>query len=323
VLPRKGFFQRSGSAASCSCSARSGRSAAKGLSSLKRRDLVLTGLVYRLQAAVDPADAATDDQVPSDGEVVPLDTTFKPAGPNERFGNMNAMVFGATGKTGKEIVSKLQREGVPCSVFARSPKKANDLFQSEIEQEGVKVYEGDVSRYEDVAKAVEESDSNVIMVAIGTRAALDPLGPFSVDYNGTCNIVAAAKKKGTIKHIVLVTSIGVDDILFPLNLFWGVLFWKKRSEEVLQRSSIQYTIVRPGGLTDEPRAGSLPGAIRMDGPDAYGLPPRKSPGSILRSQVAQVAVSALVEEAAFNKTVEIVAEENQSDIPIPQLFQSI
>jgi uncharacterized protein YbjT (DUF2867 family) len=243
--------------------------AQKRVGFFRRRELVFTGFVSSLQAATEPANAASvDDQMPSDGEVVPM--TFTPAGPNERFGKTKAMVFGATGKTGKEIVSKLQNEGVPCSLFARSPKKANDLFQSEIEQEGVKVYEGDVSQYEDVAKAMEASDFNTVMIAIGTRPSLDPLGPFTVDYNGVCNILAAAKKKGNVKHIVLVTSIGVDDILFPLNLFWGVLFWKKRSEEVLQRSSIRYTIVRPGGLTDEPRAGASPGAIRMAGPDAYG-----------------------------------------------------
>ena len=38
---------------------------------------------------------------------------------------------------------------------------------------------------------------------------------------GTVNLVAVAKQKG-IKRIVLVSSIGVDDLFFPLNLFFGV-----------------------------------------------------------------------------------------------------
>lgn len=45
---------------------------------------------------------------------------------------------------------------------------------------------------------------------------------------------------------MLVTSIGCDDPLFPLNLFWGVLLWKKQGEAALQRSGIDYTVVRPG-----------------------------------------------------------------------------
>ena len=64
-----------------------------------------------------------------------------------------------------------------------------------------------------------------------------------------------------------------------------VLFWKKRGEEALQRSGIPYTVVRPGGLTNETRQGQVPGAIVMEGPGVFGLPPKRSPGSILRSQV--------------------------------------
>jgi uncharacterized protein YbjT (DUF2867 family) len=48
-------------------------------------------------------------------------------------------------------------------------------------------------------------------------------------------------------QVVLVTSVGTDSPFFPLNLLWGVLFWKKRAEEALQRSGLDYTIIRPGG----------------------------------------------------------------------------
>lgn len=49
-----------------------------------------------------------------------------------------------------------------------------------------------------------------------------------------------------VKKFVLVSSIGCDDPLFPLNLFWGVLLWKKQGELAVQRSGLDYTIVRPG-----------------------------------------------------------------------------
>ena len=64
-----------------------------------------------------------------------------------------------------------------------------------------------------------------------------------------------------------------------------MLFWKKRGEEALQRSGVPYTIVRPGGLLNEPRQGQLPGNIVMTGPNTFGLPPKRTPGSILRRQV--------------------------------------
>ena len=113
----------------------------------------------------------------------------------------------------------------------------------------------------------------------------------------------------------------MDDLLFPLNLFFGVLFWKKRAEEALQRSGLTYTIVRPGGLLDEPRSGGG-GSIKLGPADAYGLPPRQTPGSILRSQVAEVCVAALADESAKDKTVECVAVE-EATAPLSDQFAEI
>ena len=31
-----------------------------------------------------------------------------------------------------------------------------------------------------------------------------------------------------------------------LNLFWGVLIWKRKAEEALEASGMSYTIIRPG-----------------------------------------------------------------------------
>ena len=91
--------------------------------------------------------------------------------------------------------------------------------------------------------------------------------------------MAAALKSGKVKHIVLISSIGTDQLLNPLNLFGGVLVWKKLAEEYLQRSGITYTIVRPGGLGDEPQAGARAGGIIIAGPD------KLFQGRILRDQV--------------------------------------
>ena len=53
----------------------------------------------------------------------------------------------------------------------------------------------------------------------------------------------------------------------------------------MQRSGIPYTIVRPGGLLNAPRQGQAAADVIMEGPGTFGLPPKRTPGSILRSQV--------------------------------------
>lgn len=125
--------------------------------------------------------------------------------------------------------------------------------------------------------------------------------------------MAAAKQAG-VKHFVLVTSIGTDDsVLNPLNLFWGILFWKKRAEEDVQRSGMTYTIVRPGGLVSDdsasgesskkPSKSSFPmisqpprgrGNVVMKPAGTYGIPPKMGAGSILRSKARPAAFAARV-----------------------------
>ena len=58
-------------------------------------------------------------------------------------------------------------------------------------------------------------------------------------------MISVAQRMGITK-VVLVSSIGVDELLSPFNLFGGLAFWKKQAELALQRSGLDYTIVRPG-----------------------------------------------------------------------------
>eukprot|EP00238_Polyblepharides_amylifera_P006301 CAMPEP_0196579088 /NCGR_PEP_ID=MMETSP1081-20130531/17634_1 /TAXON_ID=36882 /ORGANISM="Pyramimonas amylifera, Strain CCMP720" /LENGTH=277 /DNA_ID=CAMNT_0041898547 /DNA_START=348 /DNA_END=1181 /DNA_ORIENTATION=+ len=231
-------------------------------------------------------------------------------------GIKKAFVAGANGKTGRKIVEKLVSLRIPVVALVRDHTKAKGVLNSE----GVQLVEGDVYQFQTLPKAMKGCD--VVLCATGSSSVLDPLGPFNVDFQGTSNLVTAAKQ-ANVKKFVYVTSIGADDILYPLNLLWGVLFWKKRAEEVLQRSGLTYTIVRPGGLLDSPREGSTAGNIIMKGPNTYGTPPRKNAGTILREQVADVCVTSLVEPAAENMVVEIIARKDAAKKSIPALFSEL
>jgi uncharacterized protein YbjT (DUF2867 family) len=140
---------------------------------------------------------------------------------------------------------------------------------------------------------------------------------------GTANLVAAAERAGGVQRFVLVSSIGADDPLFPLNLFFGVLLMKKQGELALQRSGLPHAILRPGGLVDAPRRGAAEGGVVVGGADAFGLPPRRRPGSVLRAQVAAAAIAALVEPAAAGKVVELVQEVGAPARPWAELFASV
>lgn len=90
------------------------------------------------------------------------------------------------------------------------------------------------------------------------------------------------------------------------------------------KSTIQKTLktIPTGGLRDEPAQGQKMGGVVMGAAGDYGLlPGQRFPTSpILRSQVADVVVDALIDPAASGKVVEIVTEASQPNRPYSELF---
>jgi uncharacterized protein YbjT (DUF2867 family) len=218
---------------------------------------------------------------------------------------MKAFVAGATGQTGRRIVRELIKRGIPVRALVRNLETARQILPPEAE-----LVAGDVLNATSLSDAL--GDSTVLLCATGAAPGFDPTGPYKVDFEGTRNLVDAAKAKG-IQHFVLVTSLGVSNFFYPLNLFWLILFWKKKAEEYLQKSGLNYTIVRPGGLKNEDNSN----AIVMTAAD------KLFSGSIPRTKVAEVCVEALFEPASRNKVVEIVAEPEAAAKSFGELFAGV
>ncbi|QMS91149.1 NAD(P)H-binding protein [Nostoc edaphicum CCNP1411] len=218
---------------------------------------------------------------------------------------MKAFVAGATGETGRRIVQELIARNIPVRALVRDIEKARGILSPEAE-----LVVGDVLQPESLAAAL--GDSTVLLVATGAKPSFDPTGPYKVDFEGTKNLVDAAKTKG-IEHFVLVSSLCISQLFHPLNLFWLILLWKKQAEEYIQKSGITYTIVRPGGLKNEDNSDP----IVMQSADTL------FEGSIPRQKVAQVAIEALFEADARNKIVEIVAKPEASSKTFGELFANV
>ncbi|MDZ8077757.1 MAG: NAD(P)H-binding protein [Nostoc sp. DcaGUA01] len=216
---------------------------------------------------------------------------------------MKAFVAGATGETGRRIVQELVARNIPVIALVRDIEKARGILSPEAE-----LVVGDVLQPETLTAAL--GDSTVVLVATGAKPSFDPTGPYKVDFEATKNLVDAAKTKG-IEHFVLVSSLCTSKLFHPLNLFWLILVWKKQAEEYIQKSGLTYTIVRPGGLKNEDNTDS----IVMQGADTL------FDGSIPRQKVAQVSVEALLQPAARNKVVEIVAKPEAASKSFAELFQ--
>ncbi len=218
---------------------------------------------------------------------------------------MKAFVAGATGQTGRRIVQELVKRNLPVRALVRNLETGKEILPAEAE-----LVVGDVLKPEDLGEAI--ADCTVLLCATGAAPSLDPSGPYQVDYQGTKNLVDAAKAKG-IEHFVLVSSLCVSKFFHPLNLFWLILYWKKQAEAYIQESGLTYTIVRPGGLKNEDN----PDPILMSSADTL------FDGSIPRIKVAQVCVESLFQPAARNKIVEVVAKAEAESMNWEQLFARV
>ena len=218
---------------------------------------------------------------------------------------MKAFVAGATGETGKRIVQELVARNIPVRALVRDLEKARSILP-----EIVDLVQGDVLKPETLSAAL--GDSTVLLCATGAAPSFNPTGPYKVDYEGTKNLVDAAKAKG-IEHFTFVSSLCTSKLFHPLNLFWLILVWKKQAEEYIQKSGLTYTIVRPGGLKNEDNSNP----IVMQSADTM------FEGNIPRQKVAQVCLESLFEPASHNKIVEIVSKEDATVKSFAELFAAV
>ncbi|MEA5464435.1 SDR family oxidoreductase [Leptothoe sp. PORK10 BA2] len=218
---------------------------------------------------------------------------------------MKVLVVGATGKTGRWVTTQLSAAGAAMVVRAMVRDRAKADFAN-----GVEVVVGDVLKPASLKAAMAGCDA--VICATGAAPSFDVTSPYQVDFVGTRNLVDVAKETG-VKRFVIVSSLCVSNFFHPLNLFWLVLFWKKRAEEYIVKSGLTYTIVRPGGLRSE------------DGGEAIVMASADSlfDGGIPRQKVAEVCIAALGEPEAENKIVEIVVSAEAQEQSFERLFAGV
>ncbi|WP_118829272.1 NAD(P)-dependent oxidoreductase [Salinibacter ruber] len=164
---------------------------------------------------------------------------------------MEIAVFGATGGTGNQFVAQATGAGHHLRALTRSPEKLSGW-------DAVVPVEGNVLDPGDALRTVEGADA---VVCILGRTKNNPADVVS---RGIAHILDAAKRHD-VRRLVVVTSIGLGASV--RNLPWygrlanatvlhDLMADKARQEELVMQSGLDWTIVRPGGLTDGPHTGN-------------------------------------------------------------------
>jgi uncharacterized protein YbjT (DUF2867 family) len=215
------------------------------------------------------------------------------------------LVAGATGRLGQQIVSRLLRQNKHVRALVRDRLKGRALLGENLE-----LAQGDTRQIDTLHEAVQ--NVTTVICVTGTRTADGANNPQAVDYEGVRNLAHAAKGAG-VQHFILVSSLGVTHEDHPLNKMGRVLEWKKKGEDALRASGLNYTIIRPGGLTDEPGGQR---ALKLDQGD-------KISGRVSRADTADISLHALNNPQARNATFEVVEMEGQQPDNLDALFETL
>lgn len=241
------------------------------------------------------------------------------------------LVTGATGKTGSIVYQKLKQDrNFKVKGFARSPEKAQELFGST-----ENFYFGDIKDPQSLTEALKGCQALVILTSASPKMVAPPQPgerpqfsyppdgtPELVDYQGQKNQIDMAIAAG-VEQIVLVGSMGGTNENHPLNMMGNgkILIWKRKAEEYLVNSGINYTIIRAAGLLDQP--GGVRQLIVGDNDELLVNPPDDIPTSIPRADVAEIVVQALKEPSAINKAFDLMSYPEADAESITQDFAAL
>ena len=202
---------------------------------------------------------------------------------------MKVLIVGATGATGRVLMREALEQGYEVTALARNPSAVAP------EDYRPRVLEGNALDASDVETAVAGQDA--VLSALGTRSSR----PTTLFSESTHNLICAMDKHG-VRRLVCITGIGAGDskghvgflydrIILPF-VVKNIYEDKNRQEEAIKQSDLDWVIVRPARLTDEPAKGEY--GVYLGG--SY------TAKTISRADVAAFMLAQLTDDTYVRKT---------------------
>ena len=165
------------------------------------------------------------------------------------------LIIGATGGTGRQLVTQALERGYDVTAFVRNPSRLN------IEHPQLTVIQGNVLDPDSVDAAMDGQDA--VVSALGHKRFFYPNRILS---EGTRSILKAMKTHG-VPRLVCESSLGIGDsagrmgiyfTFFTIPVVLPFYFWDKcRQERIIVESDTDWIIVRPGMLNNAARRGKF------------------------------------------------------------------
>lgn len=211
---------------------------------------------------------------------------------------MRVLIAGSHGKIGRRLVRLLAERGDEPVAMIRDAAQADEMREL-----GAEPLVADLAG--DVAPAVAGVDAIVFTAGAGPGSGPGPKQV--VDKGGAVKLVDAAVAAG-VRRYVMVSSMGAQDPSAGPPQMQPYLQAKAEADAYLAASGLDFTIVRPGGLTEERGDGRIAAARSLG---------RR--GQVPRDDVAATLVAVLHDDRTVGVTFELL----DGDTPIAEALAAL
>jgi uncharacterized protein YbjT (DUF2867 family) len=209
---------------------------------------------------------------------------------------MEVAVVGGHGRIALRLLRMLSERGDRARGLIRNPDHAAD-----VEATGATAVGADIENLDADAVARAIAGVEAVVFAAGAGAGSGAARKRTVDYGGAAKLIEAARMNDVSRYLI-VSAMGVnhpDRWSDEMRPYYEA---KAEADRELMDSGLDYTIVRPGGLTDDPGSGLIAAAGDLG---RYG--------SISRDDVAATLLGCLDERRTIGKSFDLL--EGETSIP--------
>jgi len=214
--------------------------------------------------------------------------------------SVNVVIVGGHGKIALRLEKLLAERGDSPRGIIRSTEQAKDL-----EEIGAEPIVLDIENVDDISDAL--AGAGAVVFAAGAGPGSGPARKRTVDYGGAVKLADAAGRQG-IRRYLIVSAIGANHPERWSDQMRPYYEAKAEADKAVLESGLDYTIVRPGRLTDDAGTGRVQVAETLE-----------SGGSVTRDDVAAVIAECLLADNTIGKSFDVLND----GTPIPDAVRSL
>lgn len=178
---------------------------------------------------------------------------------------MKVLIIGAHGKVGHLLIGELQSRNIDFVAGLRSQEQIKAYNENNIETQYIDL----TASLDEIKDSIEESGADVLVFSAGAGGSSDAL-TMEIDLDGAIKTMMVAETIG-VKRYIMVSSLFSDNRnKWDATGIRPYMTAKHYADDHLRGTSLDYTIIHPGALTDEDGTGK----VKLLGPNEAGSIPR-------------------------------------------------